>query len=46
MRTQDICSGLSLNVLCFLGTFVAVIKGDNVVEGGTGALKKRDSESV
>lgn len=38
--------GLSLDIWCFLGTFVAVIKGDNVVEGGTGAMKKRDNESV
>lgn len=41
MRTQDICSGLSLNVLCFLGTFVAVIKGDNVVKRNRGNEEKR-----
>ena len=38
--------GLLLDIWCFLGTFVAVIKGDNVVEGGTGAMKKKENESA
>lgn len=38
--------GLPLDIWCFLGTFVAVIKGDNVVEGGTGAMKKKENESA
>lgn len=38
--------GLPLDIWCFLGTFVAVIKGDNVVEGGTGAMKKKENESI
>lgn len=38
--------GLPLDIWCFLGTFVAVIKGDNVVEGGTGAMKKKENETI
>lgn len=38
--------GPALDIWCFLSTFVAVFKGDNVVEGGTGAMKKRENESA
>ena len=31
-----------MDVKCFFGTFVSVLKSDGVVEGGTGELKKED----
>lgn len=33
-------SGLIMDIKCFFGTFVSVIKSDGVVEGGTGELNK------
>ncbi|NMB43964.1 MAG: sugar transferase [Clostridiales bacterium] len=44
--TQNI--GLKMDLKCFIGTIVAVLKKDGVVEGGTGQLKAnldKDSES-
>lgn len=34
--------GLSMDVKCFFGTIVSVVKSDGVVEGGTGAKKHSD----
>lgn len=31
---------------CFFGTFLSVLRGDGVVEGGTGSLKKNGSEQA
>ena len=31
-----------MDVKCFIGTFISVIKSDGVVEGGTGKIKKVD----
>lgn len=33
-------SGMIMDIKCFFGTFVSVIKSDGVVEGGTGELNK------
>ena len=33
--------GLSMDMKCFFGTIVSVLKSDGVVEGGTGELKKQ-----
>jgi O-antigen biosynthesis protein WbqP len=34
-----------MDIKCFFGTIVSVVKSDGVVEGGTGT-KKADKESV
>ena len=31
-----------MDVKCFFGTIVSVLKSDGVVEGGTGELKKKE----
>ena len=31
--------GLGMDIRCFLGTFLSVLRGDGVVEGGTGSMK-------
>ena len=36
--------GPLMDLRCFLGTFVSVLRGDGVVEGGTGAMKKDKGE--
>lgn len=36
--------GLGMDLRCFFGTFVSVLRGDGVVEGGTGSLKRREKE--
>lgn len=36
--------GLGLDVRCFFGTFLAVAKGDGVVEGGTGEMARKEHE--
>lgn len=33
---------LPMDVRCFFGTFLSVLKADGVVEGGTGSMKKED----
>lgn len=33
-----------MDVRCFLGTAISAFRGDGVVEGGTGELKKRENE--
>lgn len=32
--------GLRMDCRCFFGTFLSVLRGDGVVEGGTGSMKK------
>lgn len=34
--------GLGMDLRCFFGTFLTVFRGDGVVEGGTGAMKKEE----
>lgn len=34
--------GLRMDLRCFFGTFISVLRGDGVVEGGTGAMHKGD----
>ncbi len=36
--------GFFMDVKCFFGTIVSVLKSDGVVEGGTGEMKKRKEE--
>ena len=36
--------GFVMDVRCFFGTFVSVLKSEGVVEGGTGELKKREEK--
>ena len=35
--------GFAMDIKCFFGTIVSVLKSDGVVEGGTGAVKKQQS---
>ncbi len=35
--------GFAMDVKCFFGTIVSVLKSDGVVEGGTGELKKQET---
>lgn len=39
-------SAFSMDVKCFFGTFVSVIKHDGVVEGGTGSMKTESNEEA
>lgn len=36
--------GFFMDCRCFLGTFVSVLRGDGVVEGGTGSMEKKKSD--
>ena len=36
--------GWAMDVKCFLGTIVSVLKSDGVVEGGTGEMKKQEEK--
>lgn len=36
--------GLSMDMKCFFGTVISVLKSDGVVEGGTGELKKQEEQ--
>ena len=36
--------GFAMDVKCFFGTIVSVLKSDGVVEGGTGEMKKREKK--
>ena len=36
--------GLAMDVKCFFGTVISVLKADGVVEGGTGELNKSDAK--
>ena len=35
-----------MDVKCFFGTIVSVLKSDGVVEGGTGEMKKQEEKNV
>ena len=35
-----------MDIKCFFGTIKSVLKSDGVVEGGTGEMKKTESENV
>ncbi len=35
--------GLKMDLRCFFGTFISVLRGDGVVEGGTGTLHREES---
>lgn len=34
--------GMKMDLRCFFGTFLSVLRGDGVVEGGTGAMKEAE----
>ena len=34
--------GLRMDLRCFFGTFISVLRGDGVVEGGTGTLHRKE----
>lgn len=36
--------GLAMDIKCFFGTFLSVLKSDGVVEGGTGEVKRQKEE--
>lgn len=36
--------GPAMDIRCFFGTFISVLRGDGVVEGGTGSMKKENNE--
>lgn len=38
--------GFVMDVKCFFGTIVSVLKSDGVVEGGTGEMKKNEEKNV
>lgn len=38
--------GLAMDIRCFFGTIVSVLKSDGVVEGGTGELQKQSESSI
>lgn len=38
--------GLKMDLRCFFGTFISVLRGDGVVEGGTGTLHQEESPKV
>lgn len=35
--------GLKMDMRCFFGTFISVLRGDGVVEGGTGAMHEAEN---
>lgn len=35
--------GLKMDLRCFFGTFISVLRGDGVVEGGTGAMHETEN---
>ena len=37
--------GFAMDVKCFFGTIISVLKSDGVVEGGTGEIKKQEAEN-
>ncbi len=37
--------GVKMDIKCFFGTILSVLKSDGVVEGGTGEMKKREAEA-
>ena len=38
--------GMAMDIKCFFGTFISVIKSEGVVEGGTGTIKKKEEENL
>jgi len=38
--------GLRMDLRCFFGTFLSVLRGDGVVEGGTGAMRNAGHEAA
>ncbi len=36
--------GLKMDLRCFFGTFISVLRGDGVVEGGTGAMHEAENQ--
>lgn len=36
--------GIKMDLRCFFGTFLSVLRGDGVVEGGTGAIHEAESQ--
>lgn len=36
--------GPAMDIRCFFGTFISVLRGDGVVEGGTGSMKKENEK--
>lgn len=38
------CKGIVMDLRCFFGTFLSVLRSDGVVEGGTGEMKKREAK--
>ena len=38
--------GFVIDLRCFLGTFISVLRHDGVVEGGTGSIKEKSQEVV
>lgn len=38
--------GFSMDVKCFFGTIVSVLKSDGVVEGGTGEMKRCEEKYI
>lgn len=36
--------GLKMDFRCFFGTFISVLRGDGVVEGGTGAMREAEGQ--
>lgn len=41
-----VLEGFKMDLKCFFGTFVKVLKSDGVVEGGTGNLKKQEEKET
>lgn len=38
--------GIAMDVKCFFGSIISVLKSDGVVEGGTGKMKKQEASDV
>ena len=38
--------GFAMDVRCFFGTVISVLRSDGVVEGGTGELKNREKKDA
>ena len=38
------CKGLKMDIKCFFGTFLSVLRSDGVVEGGTGEMEKNKKQ--
>ena len=38
--------GFAMDVKCFFGTIISVLRSDGVVEGGTGEMKKKERDTI